>query len=67
MTLFRIYRDEAYLRKMLGMVRRFYKTYVQPRRTPPKDMFFNQRDHQASALSRSIQRHATLFVGCAKP
>ncbi|KAK9803266.1 hypothetical protein WJX72_002943 [[Myrmecia] bisecta] len=46
MTLFRMARDDSYLRQMLAIISRFYRTYVRRNCRPPYNMFSERPDYQ---------------------
>lgn len=51
MTIFRVLRDEDFLRQMLVLIRRFHTTYVKAKRAPPVNMFFDRSDYQVGGVS----------------
>jgi hypothetical protein len=46
MTIFRILRDEDFLRQMLVVIRRFHTTYVRAKKAPPVNMFYDRSEYQ---------------------
>ena len=46
MTIFRMWRDEEYLRIMLGYLSIFYTSFVLKRQPPPSNLFLNHPDYQ---------------------
>lgn len=46
MTVFRMWRDEAYLQAMLGYVSAFYTAYVLNQRPPPSNIFLHLPEYQ---------------------
>ena len=46
MTIFRMWRDEAYLQAMLGYVSILYTNFVLNRKPPPSNIFMNYPEYQ---------------------
>ena len=46
MTIFRMWRDEAYLQAMLGYVSAFYTEFVLKQRPPPSNLFSDHPGYQ---------------------
>ena len=53
-NVFRMARDDAYLRQMLTMLSRFYTTHVLPGKQPPPDMFARLPEYQ-QLLASSVR------------
>jgi len=51
MTIFRVMRDDDFLRQMLLLISRFNSTYVKAKRPPPANMFFDRSDYQVRVAS----------------
>ena len=67
MRLYRVQRDDAYLRILLAVVSRLWREHVLPRRPPPPDLFkswdtYHSRVRQTVAAAR----RATLLLAVAE-
>ena len=46
MTIFRMWRDDDYLRSMLGYLSIFYMSFVLKQQPPPRNLFLTQPEYQ---------------------
>lgn len=68
MTIFRIQRDEGYLRAMLQCVSRLHKQHVLPRCEPPRDPWWALPEYHAFLdATRVLAASAALVMQVAEP